>query len=98
MAQQAYPLSWPLAWQRTPVSKVSRSQFGERSIAAAVDEVFRQLGLLGAREIVISSNLTLRADGTPRSGQVQPSDKGVAVYFKLNKADRVLACDRWNRV
>lgn len=68
------------------------------SISECVDEILRQLRLIGAQNVVISSNLILRNDGLPRSGQSQPADAGVAVYFKLKKADRVLACDKWSRV
>jgi DnaJ-domain-containing protein 1 len=34
----------------------------------------------------------------PYSGKKQPDDPGVAVYFRLGKKDRVLACDRWDKV
>lgn len=96
MSNQAYPLSWPTAWPR--VKWRNRSNFGERSIAVCVDEILRQLSLLGATSTTISSNLELRQDGLPKSNQRQPSDVGVAVYFKLKKADRVLACDKWARI
>ena len=94
--QQAYPLSWPAGWPRTRFT--ATSGFGSHTITECVDDILRQLRLIGAQSVVISSNLVLRNDGLPRSGQGQPNDKGVAVYFKLNKADRVLACDRWTRV
>lgn len=96
MTQQAYPLSWPAGWPRSKFS--TTSSFGMHSISECVDEILRQLRLIGAQNVVISSNLILRNDGLPRSGQSQPADAGVAVYFKLNKADRVLACDKWSRV
>lgn len=54
--------------------------------------------LLGATSATISSNLELRQDGLPKSNQRQPNDVGVAVYFKLKKSDRVLACDKWARI
>jgi hypothetical protein len=74
-----------------------------------VGEIRRQLGLLRAGGIVVSTNLLLRLDGTPRSSQPQPSDRGVAVYFTLPRrrksvsdpltsTSHVLACDKWNRV
>ena len=102
MTIQAYPLAWPFGWPR--VSRVSSSNFGDHSIAECVDEIKRQLHLLGATGIVISSNLQLRQDGLPRSNQSQPRDVGAAVYFELpgrtpnNRPHRVLACDRWIRV
>jgi hypothetical protein len=55
-----------------------------------------ELRRLGAKQVVISSNLRLRQDGLPMAGQAtQLADPGIAVYFKLNGKDRVLACDRW---
>ncbi len=96
MPYQSYPLSWPVSWARTNYRR--GSDFGRHSIAECVDEITRQLKLLGATDIVISTNLRVRQDGLPYSNQAQPGDTGVAVYFKLRKADRVLACDRWIRV
>jgi len=92
----AYPLTWPAGWKRTQWPQ--RSRFGEYSTAQAVDEVLNELRQLSAKNIVISTNYILRNDGLPRSGQAQPRDTGVAVYFDLNKKPHVLACDRWHKV
>lgn len=92
----AYPLSWPVTWQRTKYRK--QSDFGAHSIAECVDEILRQMRLLSATGVVISTNLALRNDGLPRSNQANPNDSGAAVYFRLKGADRVLACDRWIKV
>jgi hypothetical protein len=50
--------------------------------------------------VIISSNLKLRRDGFPMSGQAQPHDPGVAVYWKPNnsKAQRCMAIDRYDKV
>lgn len=93
---QSYPLSWPIQWPRVQSSRIS--EFGRRSIAECVDEMLHQLRLLSAHDVVISSNLKLRIDGLPISNQSQPTDRGVAVYFKLKKFNRVLACDKWTRI
>jgi hypothetical protein len=48
---------------------------------------------------VVSSNLRLRGDGQPYADQKKMlEDPGVAVYFTLKAAARVLACDKWNSV
>lgn len=60
-------------------------------------EELRRLGV-HSDDWLISSNVRVRLDGMPRSDQGEPSDPGVAVYFRLKKQDRVLACDRWHRV
>lgn len=57
----------------------------------------RKLGI-GVSEVIISSNLDLRNDGLPRSGQKQPEDGGVAVYFEYKGREMAFACDRWKRV
>jgi hypothetical protein len=45
--------------------------------------------------VSLSTNVALRLDGLPRSGQREPDDPGAAVYFKLKGKPRCLACDRW---
>lgn len=104
----AYPLAWPMAWKRTPREKIRRSRFGTYSNAGhshnppsthrGTQALLNELRLLGARDVVISTNLQLRNDGLPYSNQREPSDAGAAVYFVLNKKPRVLACDAWRTV
>ncbi|OHV12972.1 J domain-containing protein [Kushneria phosphatilytica] len=48
--------------------------------------------------IVLSTNLSLRNDGMPRSGQREPTDPGVAVYFKLDGRQQCIPCDVYTRV
>lgn len=102
MSQQRYPLSWPDGWKRTDRHKRQRSAFrsrgGQLTVAAAVQRLSGELGRLGATGEILSTNVDVRLDGLPRSGQPEPSDSGAAVYFKLKGKDRCLACDRWNRV
>jgi len=88
----AYPLQWPAAWPRA--EKPQRSAFST-SLAAARDEVRRELRLLGATDVVISTNIITNLDGTYRAKQRMPEDRGVAVYFKLNGEDQCFPCDRW---
>lgn len=98
----AYPLTWPVGWRRTPWHEISRSRFGTRykpvSTAQATNHLNHELRLLGAQDIIISTNLRLRNDGLPMSSQREPEDAGAAVYFQLNKKPRVLACDKWKLV
>lgn len=73
---------------------------GELSVADATRRLLEELGRLGVHinDVILSTNIQLRLDGLPRSGQARPDDPGVAVYFKLRKADRCLACDRYTTV
>lgn len=68
------------------------------SPADAAKRLYAELDRLDASNVVLSTNLELRADGTPRSDRRDPADVGAAVYFKLNGKPRCLACDRWQRV
>jgi hypothetical protein len=88
-------------------------QFVERTIAYAVKDVREEINRLNERHfafddesLIISSNLRQRHDGLPVSGQMEPADTGIAVYFKLRFAQNgkwrerpcVLSCDKWNKV
>lgn len=48
--------------------------------------------------IIVSTNIPVRNDGLPYSNAKTPDDTGVAVYFKLDKEDYCLPCDKWDRV
>lgn len=92
----AYPLAWPIGWSRTKYPR--RSAYGDRSLAAARDAITHEVRLLGGTKLLISSNLELRLDGLPRSGQRQPSDRGVAIYFTYKTKSVAFACDKWSAV
>lgn len=94
----AYPLSWPATWKRTAAYQRKNAQFADRSLAKARDFVLDQIRLLKGRDVIVSTNVQLRNDGLPRSGQKAPADPGVAVYFVLNGQPKVLACDKWYTV
>ena len=106
---QAHPLQWPAGRQRTKYRKHgqfnkkvptgkgwSRSQ--ELSVADATRRLQDELDRIGARYPVISSNVELRLDGLPRSGQPEPDDPGVALYFDLKGEPHCLPCDTYKRV
>ncbi len=96
--QSAFPLSWPLSRPRTPRHQIRPSAFGKHSLAAARDELLRELSRLGAARVVISTNIPLRKDGLPRADWRNPDDAGVAIYFRLRDRPTVFACDRWVKV
>lgn len=101
----AYPLTWPAGWQRTEdySRKDGRfSSFGKRvTIAVAVERVQSALMMMGVHwdDIVISTDLMLRADGLPRSRQSTPNDPGAAVYWTTREGDkRCMAIDLYERI
>lgn len=70
----------------------------EASVNDGINRLQAECDRLGARHVILSSNVELRLDGFPRSNQKEPSDPGVACYFTLNGRKTVLACDKWDRV
>lgn len=76
------------------------NQKQELTVSAALGRLsgeLRRMGVLDG-DWLVSSNMRVRLDGLPYSDQRRPDDPGVAVYFKLARKDRVLACDTWDRV
>jgi hypothetical protein len=105
MTVDAYPLQWPEGWKRhnrnyrDNDNRFRGSVYGELSIGRTRDQLLHELKLLGAADVVISSNLRLRNDGLPLSNQPRMlDDPGVAVYFKLNKRPMVMARDQYQSV
>lgn len=116
MSVTAYPLSWPTGWKRTPSDQQESGRFGVRkpsrvgswntleniSISEATNRLLHELERMGVErgDVVLSTNLLLRLDGLPRSGQAEPRDPGAAVYWRdpFNSQPRSMAIDRYNRV
>lgn len=84
----SYPLHWPTGWPRTAMPQ--RSKFGEHTQHQALEELQKQLAMLKATNVVISSNVTL--------GNRTPTDKGVCAYFKLRGKPYAMPCDKWASV
>lgn len=100
--QQRYPLAWPAGWRRTDRVRRRRAAFRSRgrslTMADAIGRLQGEIDRLGATGAILSTNVELRLDGLPRSGQPAPVDPGAALYFLLKKQPRCLACDTWDRV
>lgn len=102
-----YPLSWPVNQTRTEPDKRRRAAFSTRSrgftygpakkhsIAESARELELEIKRMGGSNMIISSNLKVKANGMPYSAQRTPDDPGVAVYFNWSKRDLVFACDKW---
>lgn len=98
----AYPLAWPPSRPRTASGRRRSGKFNTNgnpvTIATAIVRLQEELGRLGARHPVISTNVETRLDGLPRSGRPEPADPGVAVYFALVGKPHCLPCDTYDRV
>jgi len=80
----------------------SWSNHSEVTIAEGTKRVLEQLRALGVREgdAIISTDLKLRLDGLPYSGQREPENPGVAVYWKRGKETqhKAMAIDQYTRI
>lgn len=108
----SWPEGWPRAQQRKRArfTKGTRQQYGggyswmrqrELTVADATERVLDEMTKLGVPygEWIISTNLELRLDGLPRSGQAAPSDPGAAVYWQRpGESMKVMAIDIYDRV
>lgn len=108
MSVAAFPLQWPDGRPRKTNRK--RATFGKKvhngrwaetkdlTVADALGRLQDELDRIGARHPVVSTNLETRLDGLPRSGQAEPRDPGVALYFQLDGQPHCMPCDTYDRV
>jgi len=83
---EAYPLHWPHGWPRTDPMRREGSRF-KATVASAMRFLERETRLLGAKDLVISSNVTL--------GNERPKDPGIVAYFHYQGINAAIPCDRW---
>ena len=88
----AYPLCWPVGWPRCQSPQYSNFKTG---LVKARDGLARELDLLGARGVVISSNAVPLRSGEIAGRQPRLDDTGVAAYFTLGGEPRCIPCDKW---
>lgn len=112
MSISAYPLQWPVGWTRTEAAERTGARFGRFShsrgarVVVTISEGTKRVRAelkrmkVSDNDLVISTNLQLRLDGLPRSGQAEPRDPGAAVYWIERAGDvpRCMAIDRYDRV
>lgn len=95
---EAYPLQWPVGYPRTKYPE--RNDRFDGTFARSRDEIMYQLKKMGAINVVISTNIPLKRDGSPYAtyGVKDFNDNGVAVYFTIDGEPSVLCCDKWQRI
>lgn len=76
--------------------KVSRSVIFDK----ARRQMAAELGRLGAKDVILSTNLKLRNDGEPYAGEAAKTmpDPGIAVYFQYRGRPMVMAVDRFQNI
>lgn len=103
-AIEAFPLCWPDGWART---KYRASSPYKVTTDVALEDLLASIRQLGGRDIIVSSNVPVRRDGTMYRGdhaEARMPDPGVAVYWTMRDpktgqlAPRVIPCDHWHTV
>lgn len=102
-AIRAFPLAWPDGWPR---AKHRRTSPYKVTTDAAITSLLAGLRLMRGQDIIISSNVPLRRDGTMYRGDHSDQrlgDPGVAVYWtgrglQGEAVPRVIPCDVWHTV
>lgn len=110
----AYPLCWPVGKPRSRAQMYGRfgtrpegKNWGRDGITLhkATNRVLSAIGRFTkpghsyrTKNVIISTNLKVRLDGLPRSGQRIPDDPGVAVYFELDGKQRCIPCDHYTKI
>lgn len=76
--------------------KVSRTT----TLDKARKQMAAELGRLGAKDVILSTNLKLRNDGEPYAGEATKAmpDPGIAVYFQYRGKPMVMAVDRYQNI
>lgn len=101
-----FPLQWPPGWKRTPYGLRKYGQFKrdgrDLTVTDGVGRVRAELERLGVHDddVIVSTNVRIRLDGFPRSGEPKPQDPGVCVYWQKSGKDpmRCMAVDRYTEV
>lgn len=92
----AYPLTWPTGWKRSPSYDYKFGAFRVHP-DQAVKDLLHEIDLLGGENPIISSNMAIRKDGKPYIRAPQIVDPGVAVWFDRDEHQQVIACDTYDK-
>ena len=91
---EAYPLHWPAGFPRTKQTERARFKLSDDRARLMLTHEVR---LFGGSYLVISTNIPVRRDGSPRP-TAHVADTGVAVYFMRAGKPLCIPCDRWASV
>lgn len=89
MTPTAYPLQWPEIFPKTNPNARQHGYF-KTDTAAALKNLRKQLDLMGAKNVLLSSNYTLGLDN--------PKEPGVCAYFDYDGMNLAIPCDRWAKI
>lgn len=93
--RDTYPLRWPAGWPR---ATSRRSALYKVTLEKAVSEAVAELKRMGAKDVVLSSNMRVGLIRTTET-ETELKDPGVALYWTSKKDQpMVMACDHWHRL
>lgn len=94
---EAYPLCWPVGYQRTLDRKNSRFK---QTLGAARTTLKAEVNAIGGKDLIISTNIPVRQDGEfyVAHARYKIEDPGVAIYFNRNGNQVALCCDTYERI
>ena len=90
-----FPLQWLPQQSRTKLPK--RALFGNHNSFYAGERLVDELLRLGAKNVIISSNLQTRSRGQGFLSNQIIKDVGVVAYFDLKGQPKAMACDKWDK-
>lgn len=97
----SYPLKWPHYRPRTEPGQYKSSSF-KTTPGKARDSLLKELNMLGAKDIIVSTNIHTYERGGRQimyaDQAASTKDPGVAVYYTWKGEQYVLACDKWKTV
>lgn len=91
------PLQWPTGWKRGQSRPPASAGRFKTTFDRSKQRFYRALEKLKATNLVVSSHMPLRLDGSPRADQARRSipDNGVAIYFTLKGKQMAMARDAY---
>lgn len=95
--------------QRARFSQKDSSRYGTKNVTVseATHRLMAQITsftrygrdwVIDPDDVIISTDLKLRLDGFPRSGQIEPEDSGIAIWFWMDDEPYCYPCDKWDRI
>jgi hypothetical protein len=98
---ESFPLKWPFGQQRTESWRRKDAAFAT-SQGRARDELIKELRMMGATNVVITSNVATYERGGQTimyaNQKAANDDPGVSVFYSWKGDQYALACDKWKTV
>lgn len=89
------PLQWVSHIKRAQVRV--KSKFKAHTVSKSCGLIKRQIGLMGGRDCIVTSNIPTNTIGFSSVNLYGNSlDTGVSIFFKLNNMQKVIQVDKYN--